>query len=61
MEDEIQQMQVDHSNELQRLQQQLELNQQHFQEEKRRLEREKDDALKLAQEHIREQSSQEYG
>ena len=61
MEDEIQQMQVDHSNELQRLQQQLDLNQQHFQEEKRRLEREKDDALKLAQEHIREQSSQEYG
>ena len=58
LEDEIQQMQVDHSNELQRLQQQLELNQQHFQEEKRRLEREKDDALKLAQEHIREQSSQ---
>ena len=58
LEDEIQQMQVDHANELQRLQQQLESNQQHFGEEKRRLEREKDDALKLAQEHIREQSSQ---
>ena len=34
-------MQVDHANELQRLQQQLESSQQHFGEEKRRLEREK--------------------
>ena len=58
LEDEIQQMQVDHQNEVSRLQSQLDQAQKQFLEEKSRMEREKAEALQWAQDQVRSQSSQ---
>ena len=55
----MQQTQVDHQNEINRLNQQLQLVNQQYNEEKMQLQREKDEALQLAQQTIRSQSGLE--